>query len=307
MENHKKSSYAIIPCYILDDENIEEGAKNLYARISMLSDEGRCWATNEYFAEKHKVTTRCIQNWLKQLKDAEYIDVEVEKGGFQTKRNIWITNDFKKQFTKRNTIHPLKKSDSPPPDAYFASSIETNNNCTNKQQQPGSSCSFSDAEKVKAMETIKLGEATMQRALRFTLNEIKVAIECCLTAHKPIDNIDGYFMSALTEKWQPKPTKLDKTKANADAEAVKEREWQLRQQKEQEEIQRESKRVYLEAKQLEIAFKQKMTDEHKFTVTENCISMRIEVQGFNGKVADNRPLTEYSLQQLKSYIDKYLR
>jgi|HubBroStandDraft_2_1064218.scaffolds.fasta_scaffold00031_41 hypothetical protein len=102
----QKSSYAIIPSYILDDENLDEGAKNLYARISMYSQDGRCWASNQHFADKQKVTTRCIQKWLKQLVDAEYIHVEVERGGFQTKRDIWITNDFKKFNTKRTTVHP---------------------------------------------------------------------------------------------------------------------------------------------------------------------------------------------------------
>ena len=106
MSAPQKASYAIIPSYILDDENLDEGAKNLYARISMYSQEGRCWASNSHFAEKQKVTTRCIQKWLKQLSDAEYIFIEVERGGWQTKRDIWITNDFKKFNTTRTTVHP---------------------------------------------------------------------------------------------------------------------------------------------------------------------------------------------------------
>ena len=33
-QNHT-SSYAVLPSFIMDDENLEEGAKILYARISM--------------------------------------------------------------------------------------------------------------------------------------------------------------------------------------------------------------------------------------------------------------------------------
>ena len=104
-ESHSRGSYAILPSFIMDDENLDEGAKILYARISMYSQDGRCWASNAHFAEKQKVTIRCIQNWLKQLIDNEYIEVEIEKGGFQTKRNIWITTDFKKSYTKRTVVH----------------------------------------------------------------------------------------------------------------------------------------------------------------------------------------------------------
>lgn len=121
MSEQRSSSYAVIPSYILDDDDLDEGAKTLYARISMYSQDGRCWASNKHFAEKQKVTTRCIQLWLKQLVDKGYIVVEVETGSFQTKRDIWITNDFKKHYTKRTTVHPPANCSSPPPAPQFTS------------------------------------------------------------------------------------------------------------------------------------------------------------------------------------------
>lgn len=115
---NRNGSFAIIPSFVLDNENLDEGAKSLYARISMYSQDGRCWASNAHFAEKQKVDIRTIQRWLKQLIENDYIEVELEKGGFQTKRNIWILIDFKKNFTKRHTCHPDATYMSPPGETY---------------------------------------------------------------------------------------------------------------------------------------------------------------------------------------------
>lgn len=126
-QNHT-SSYAVLPSFIMDDENLEEGAKILYARISMYSQEGRCWASNAHFADKQKVNTRTIQRWLKQLIENGYIEVELEKGGFQTKRNIWIIVDFKKNFTKRHTCHPDATYMSPPHDVHVVHTMSKQDN-----------------------------------------------------------------------------------------------------------------------------------------------------------------------------------
>ncbi len=115
-KNHN-GSFAILPSFVMENENLDEGAKILYARISMYSENGRCWASNSHFADKQKVDIRTIQRWLKQLVDEEYIEVEIERGTFNTRRNIWIIIDFKKNFTKRHECHPPMKSMSPPPDA----------------------------------------------------------------------------------------------------------------------------------------------------------------------------------------------
>ena len=128
----QNSSYAVVPCYILDDEDLDEGAKNLYARLSMYSKDGRCWPSNAHLAEKHRVSERTIQNWLKQLVDKEYILVDIDMTGQQTRRFIWLSQDFKKMFKGRNTIHPPPQPVSPPPETYCASSYKI---YINQQQQ----------------------------------------------------------------------------------------------------------------------------------------------------------------------------
>jgi hypothetical protein len=89
----------------MDDDTLDEGAKILYARISMYSQEGRCWASNRHFAEKQKVTIRCVQKWLNQLKKSGYVKIDIQKSGLITTRDIWLVMDFKKSLTKRTTVH----------------------------------------------------------------------------------------------------------------------------------------------------------------------------------------------------------
>lgn len=129
----------------MEDEDLEDGAKLLFARISQYSQEGRCWASNNHFAEKHKVDIRTIQRWLKQLKDAGHIHIDVQTGGFQTSRDIWISNDFKKMFTKRHACHPSTSPVSSPP-ATDVVHISIKDNNKEIKKSPTSSSPSADAE-----------------------------------------------------------------------------------------------------------------------------------------------------------------
>ena len=69
-----KSYYAIIPANVRYDEDLTANAKLLYGEITALCNEkGYCWASNEYFAELYKTTTRTVSRWIKQLVDKKYI------------------------------------------------------------------------------------------------------------------------------------------------------------------------------------------------------------------------------------------
>lgn len=150
-----------------------------------------------------------------------------------------------------------------------------------QQQENKSSSSSSDSEKIKSMETLNLSNSTMQRALKFSLEEIMIAIQCCSNPSKSIDSIDAYFMSALTEKWQPKPNKEKIVKL----------------QEEQEKQQQQTRqKLYLEAKQLEIAHKYNLKETASFSVNENSIVIKI-----NGAFAPCE-LNDETLKILKQYI-----
>lgn len=102
MNHPQPSYYAIIPAHVRYCKEIEMGAKLLYGEITALaSDEGYCWATNQYFADLYDIEIRTIQRWIKSLKDQKFIVVEVLKDGFQTSRKLWISQEIKTMFTRR--------------------------------------------------------------------------------------------------------------------------------------------------------------------------------------------------------------
>ena len=74
MADEKKSYYAIIPANVRYDERLNAHAKLLYGEITALCNEkGYCWATNEYFAELYKVSTKSITRWINSLEQNGYI------------------------------------------------------------------------------------------------------------------------------------------------------------------------------------------------------------------------------------------
>jgi len=168
---HTLSSYAVIPSYIMEDKTLEDGAKLLYARISMYSKEGRCWASNKHFSEKHGVCVRTIQLWIKQLSDAGYIEVDIDKSGYQTKRDIWITNDFKKIHMKRNTFHPGANDISPHGETHFMQintsniNIKENNNKGAAAPPPAVVVSSEEKKRERDIKTPKAKQAPIPKVL----------------------------------------------------------------------------------------------------------------------------------------------
>ena len=72
--------YAIIPANVRYDKNLTPNAKLLYAEITALCQkEGFCWATNKYFQELYGVSQPTVSEWVKQLIDAHYITIELDK------------------------------------------------------------------------------------------------------------------------------------------------------------------------------------------------------------------------------------
>ena len=85
--------YAIIPANVRYS-NLKPNAKLLYGEITALSNkEGFCWSSNNYFAELYGVTKNTISLWINQLKDQNFIHVEVirDKNKQVIKRTMTIT------------------------------------------------------------------------------------------------------------------------------------------------------------------------------------------------------------------------
>lgn len=233
---NEKSSYAIIPSYIMDDEKIHDGAKMLYARISMYSKEGRCWASNKHLSEKHGVDVRTIQRWLKELSDQGYIDVEIETGGFQTKRNIWITNDFKKIYTKRQSCHPPASNMSPTPDTDVIHINTSNTNIKNNNvvvAREDARCSISKENTPKDSDFTKddLYAMAIRTKRDWTSEEIEEAWiafkKCKIPITSSFDYIEGIIKKQRVIKKNKETickTKISQENKKKDSKKVLEKE-----------------------------------------------------------------------------------
>lgn len=70
--------YSIIPATVLYNKELKANEKLLYAIITSLSNkEGYCFATNKYLAEKLDVNPKTISSWISDLKDRNFIIVEL--------------------------------------------------------------------------------------------------------------------------------------------------------------------------------------------------------------------------------------
>jgi hypothetical protein len=138
-------------------------------------------------------------------------------------------------------------------------------------------------EKITVLKKLNLKDETITKCLPFTLERINIAIECCLNAPSKIDNIDAYLWSALSKKWQPKPSKskleaLEKQQAE-DKDALK-------------------KKLKAEAEKLQALYKSRFTKENKFSISENCC--HINMFGKTSALEYN----ENSIQLLKEWCQK---
>lgn len=136
-------------------------------------------------------------------------------------------------------------------------------------------------DKLKELGKVKISNGLIESSMRYSLDDIKLAIECCLNPSSAIDDMDAYFWSALTKKWKPKPSKEKIAKSNEEA-----------QQKQQQTRQK----IYAEAKNLEITHKYSLKEGCTFSVNENSITLKIN-SGFTPF-----PLEDESIKTLRKYI-----
>ena len=94
-QRNKVGYYSIIPSKILYNKELKANEKLLYAMITSLAcKEGYCFATNNYFAEQLGVHPKTVSSWISDLRDKNYIKVEmVRKENKQIiQRKIYIND-----------------------------------------------------------------------------------------------------------------------------------------------------------------------------------------------------------------------
>ena len=87
--------YSIIPATVLYNKELKANEKLLYAIITSLAcKEGYCFATNKYLAEKLDVNPKTISSWISNLRDRNFIIVEVVRNENKQiiQRKIHITD-----------------------------------------------------------------------------------------------------------------------------------------------------------------------------------------------------------------------
>lgn len=113
MENQNPNYYAILTAEVRYDKRLSSSAKLLYAEITALTNmNGKCFATNMYFAELYGVSKNSVQKWLTQLEEYGYIErliqykpgtKEIEKRLIRvcisTRKENFTTVDIKKDTT----------------------------------------------------------------------------------------------------------------------------------------------------------------------------------------------------------------
>lgn len=96
IKDFKNCSYSIIPSKILYNKELKANEKLLYAMITSLTcKEGFCFATNSYFAEELDVHPKTVSSWISDLRDKDFIKVElVRKDNKQIiQRKIYINTE----------------------------------------------------------------------------------------------------------------------------------------------------------------------------------------------------------------------
>ncbi len=107
--------YSIIPATILYNKELKANEKLLYAIITSLAcKEGYCFATNKYLAEKLGVNPKTISSWISDLRDRNFIKIELirNKNKQIIQRKIYINdvpyplnNGYQYQSKNGQTIH----------------------------------------------------------------------------------------------------------------------------------------------------------------------------------------------------------
>ena len=75
------TNYTLLPYQVRLDSRLCPFARLLYGEIVALSQQtGYCWASNGFFAQLYQVQEKAVSRWLRELRQADYIRVEIVKG-----------------------------------------------------------------------------------------------------------------------------------------------------------------------------------------------------------------------------------
>ena len=135
MTEEKPNYYAIIPANVRYDKRLTPNSKLLYAEITALCNmNGKCFATNNYFAKLFEVSKVSISKWINELVSFGYIQSKIiYKEGSKEILNRYLTilnTPIKEKF---NT--PIKEKLKDNNINLFNNNIIYNNNIQNDEDE----------------------------------------------------------------------------------------------------------------------------------------------------------------------------
>ena len=113
MAKQKPGYYAVIPAEVRYDAELPPNAKLLYGEISaLLSDEGYCYASNQYFADLFQLTTRTVSDLVAKLQDRGHISVVIRHNdkGKVLRREIRCTVSLRHAQPVEEIFHTPRKN-----------------------------------------------------------------------------------------------------------------------------------------------------------------------------------------------------
>jgi hypothetical protein len=283
IDHNKDNPYVMLNKKALEDKNLSWAAKGLWAYLISRPDD---WSVSvahlSTIYDQYGGGETAIYNYLNELIKHGYCEskqVKGEKGQFG--KFEYIIYEFKKC---------LPQPGSPDADRPDAANLTTTNkgDIKIKEQQQAVvavSSNKEDQDKITALKKLPLQHGVIESSMRHSLQDITNAVEHCLSRLDSIRDIDAYFHEALIKKWSSKPTKEKIVKMNEEAEKQQQ---QTRQ------------KLYMEAKQLELAYHMKFNDNFKFSVTETTITLKI------GNGYSPYPLDNDAMKILRQYIKEKL-
>lgn len=86
-EENKPAYYSVLTAQVRYDKRLSPMEKILYSEISALLDmNGKCFASNSYFANLYGMSEQSISNCIKHLKETGYIKIIYERVGTRVSR-----------------------------------------------------------------------------------------------------------------------------------------------------------------------------------------------------------------------------
>ena len=208
-QREQPSYYAIIPATIRYDKDLKANEKLLYGEITSLTQKsGKCFASNNYFAELYGVAKETVSGWISNLEKKGYIKRDIiYKEGTKEIINRYITINEYPINEKINT--PINEKINTPINEKIKGNTTSNNTTSiNKERKKDNATfdeiinNFSENEETRFLlkewlKVRKLKRAPLTNyAINLNLNKLhNLAKESNLSVNK-------YLEEVIARGWQ---------------------------------------------------------------------------------------------------------